>query len=118
MRNRAFTLIELLVVIGIIALLASIALPVFKTAQERAHGVQDASNIRQIGIGLVSYLNDHDDTMLSGTTWATALGPNGTSSAYVSDWHVFQSPFDNRSYTASPANLSYGMNDAILNPVA
>ena len=119
MRNRAFTLIELLVVIGIIAILASIALPVYKGVQERARGVQDSSNIRQIGIGLVSYLNDHDDTMLtSGTTWATVLGPNGSANSYVSDWHVFQSPFDNRPFvnSATTANLSYGINSNILTP--
>ena len=37
--GRAFTLIELLVVIGIIALLAAIAFPVFNRAREEARKI-------------------------------------------------------------------------------
>src|ERR1035441_1576585 len=104
MRNRAFTLIELLVVIGIIALLAAIAMPAFRSAQEKARGIQDLSNMKQLGIGFAAYLIDHDDTMFNGagavtggTTWAVSIGPNGPAN-YVSDTHVFQSPFDTRAY--------------------
>lgn len=126
MKNRAFTLIELLVVIGIIALLASIALPVFRSAQERASGVKDMNNLRQIGIGFVSYLNDHDDTMFSttglgGSTWGLQLsGSNATASnSYVPDMRTFQSPFDKRPAGIGPNGpfpLSYGINSYIMTP--
>jgi prepilin-type processing-associated H-X9-DG protein len=38
----------------------------------------------------------------------------------VPDWHVFQSPFDQRTMPAStsPQNVSYGYNNEILNPTA
>lgn len=56
----AFTLIELLVVISIIAVLASIAFPVFNTVTERANQTKDLSNIRQIGVTLKLFATDHE----------------------------------------------------------
>lgn len=60
-RHRGFTLIELLVVVAIIAILAAILFPVFAKAREKARQISCASNMRQIGIALMMYLEDNDE---------------------------------------------------------
>jgi prepilin-type N-terminal cleavage/methylation domain-containing protein len=59
--KRAFTLIELLVVIAIIAILAAILLPVLSSAQERGKRIRCLSNLKQIGLGALTYANDNND---------------------------------------------------------
>lgn len=58
--RRAFTLIELLVVIAIIVLLAAILFPVFGRARENARRASCMSNMKQIGLGMVQYIQDYD----------------------------------------------------------
>src|SRR5262245_26415405 len=58
-RRIAFTLIELLVVIAIIAILAALLLPVLSRAKEAARSVNCKNNLRQIGIGLSIYVQEH-----------------------------------------------------------
>jgi prepilin-type N-terminal cleavage/methylation domain-containing protein len=59
--KRGFTLIELLVVIGIIALLAAILFPVFARAKASAKSTTCISNLHQIGVSMLLYMNDYDD---------------------------------------------------------
>jgi|GEM_PF-2130606 len=58
---RAFTLIELLVVIAIIAILAALLFPVFAQAKLAAKKTASLSNMKQIALGLLLYVNDYDD---------------------------------------------------------
>jgi prepilin-type N-terminal cleavage/methylation domain-containing protein len=61
--KKGFTLTELLVVIGIIAVLSGIAIPLVTSSIDKGRQVACINNLRQIGIGIESYLQDHNDTM-------------------------------------------------------
>lgn len=75
--RRGFTLIELLVVIAIIAILAAILFPVFAQARAKARQASNLSNLKQIGLAVLMYVQDYDETMVpylvprvgGGTVW-------------------------------------------------
>ena len=65
-KPAAFTLIELLVVISIIAILASIATPVYGLAMLNAKIGQATTNARQIGLALRMYAGDNEGAYPAG----------------------------------------------------
>lgn len=73
-RRRGFTLIEVLVVIAIIALLITVLMPSLNSARGSAKRAVCAANLRQIGIGLRSYLGDNRDR-LPYASFMPSLGP-------------------------------------------
>jgi prepilin-type N-terminal cleavage/methylation domain-containing protein/prepilin-type processing-associated H-X9-DG protein len=118
-----FTLIELLVVIAIIALLAAILFPVFARARENARKSSCMNNMKQIGVGLMQYVQDfdeqyvyqHADAQISGGPSAAPLGdPLGRTFAdflhpYIKNEQVWKCPSSAR-IGSSPPRISYHMN--------
>ena len=74
MPKKGFTLIELLVVIAIIAILAAILFPVFARAREQARKSSCLSNIKQLGLGMLMYLQDYDERFPNGRYVAGGAG--------------------------------------------
>jgi prepilin-type N-terminal cleavage/methylation domain-containing protein/prepilin-type processing-associated H-X9-DG protein len=61
LRNtQAFTLVEVLLVVVIIAILATLAMPVFSTMRAHSQNVVCIGNLRGLHGGLTAYLQDHD----------------------------------------------------------
>jgi prepilin-type N-terminal cleavage/methylation domain-containing protein/prepilin-type processing-associated H-X9-DG protein len=61
--RKGFTLIELLVAIAIIALLTAILLPSLRLAGEQARQVACAANLRNLGLALVSYIDNNEQCL-------------------------------------------------------
>lgn len=82
--SSGFTLIELLVVIAIIAILAAILFPVFARARENARRSACQSNLKNLGLAALQYIQDYDEKVMHGNMtnvnyigmgWAGQLTP-------------------------------------------
>lgn len=60
-RYRAFTLIELLMVVAILGILMIMLLPVLSKAKGRSKQIACLSQLKQIGLGFISFAHDHGD---------------------------------------------------------
>jgi len=108
--RKGFTLIELLVVIAIIAILAAILFPVFARARENARRSSCASNLKNIGLGVIQYVQDNDEMLpLNG---AITSGPTGTLQPYVKSKQIFQCPSDGDA--ADDNSISYDENTQVF----
>lgn len=61
MRRRGFTLVEIIIVLAIISILTALAFPAFYAARGKARQLSCASNLHQIGLGVMMYIQDNDD---------------------------------------------------------
>lgn len=105
--KSGFTLIELLVVIAIIAILAAILFPVFGRARENARRTNCLNNLKQIGLGVMQYLQDYDERFpnpYGGTGtfgWADQIQP------YIKSTQAFQCPSETTAPDPKPENKGY-----------
>jgi prepilin-type N-terminal cleavage/methylation domain-containing protein/prepilin-type processing-associated H-X9-DG protein len=112
MKKAAFTLIELLVVITIVGILIAIMLPVMGRAREEARRAQCANELRQIGLAIHMYIDDHNGkfpmAQQTGEYWYDYIMP------YLEDENVFRCPSYKYARTPSEPDFyiysSYGYN--------
>jgi prepilin-type N-terminal cleavage/methylation domain-containing protein len=92
-RRRGFTLIELLVVIAIIAILAAILFPIFARARESARQTSCISNVRQLGMAMMQYVQDYDENFPSRFPDPTKPGPYPCRACRTKDIRPLLSPY-------------------------
>src|ERR1035438_423551 len=90
--GSAFTLIELLVVIAIIAILAALLLPALGRGKDAARTMQCASNLRQLGFGMVMYFGDNHDKYPQITEWTQYQQYSALASYVANSRQIFICP--------------------------
>ena len=120
-------MIELLVVIAIIAILAAILFPVFARARENARRSSCQSNLKQIGLGALQYMQDYDEKLVladDGTTGSSTTQPvrwMDFVQPYVKSTQLFTCPSDSTTkaeyrFGSNRYVGSYAINSSYENP--
>jgi prepilin-type N-terminal cleavage/methylation domain-containing protein/prepilin-type processing-associated H-X9-DG protein len=111
-KRSGFTLIELLVVIAIIAILAAILFPVFAQAREKARQTSCLSNMKELALANLMYVQDYDESFCNEgvaspangwgwqDTWMVEVQP------YIKNLQIFRCPSDSHT-VLDPPDPSY-----------
>ncbi len=104
--RRGFTLVEILVVVGIIVAIAALIVPLSRSFIAKSRQAACLSNLKQIGIAIESYLQDHNDTMPNLEAGRQSRNEDlpvmeNTLSDYLSSEDVFHCPEDKVHFKAS-----------------
>ncbi len=128
---KAFTMVDLIVVLGIIVLLAALAIPAVQRAKQKAWRIQCADNLKQCGLGYRTWAIDSGAEFIAeGATNrepAFVFIPGGGASSYfqvlsnqIGDPKFLVCPADTRMPAKgfgpgfSNTNLSYFINPDVL----
>jgi hypothetical protein len=127
MKKRRFNMVQFLVVTGIVTMIAQIIIPIGSYMRENGRKVQEASNLRQLGLAASAYWYDHNEQIFSKDTaggWPWVLhskyaGELTDHDQRFSAWKTLKSPFDKRPDSAESTigqgvPVSYGINVNIL----
>ncbi len=125
MKRRGFTLTEMLIVLAVIGTLAGIGIPLARSFIARSREAACLNNLRSLGVGLESYLQDHNSILPTlaagraskseeGDVLETVLLP------YVENAEAFKCPHDSEQYRKSGSSYLWNFlqNGKTLNEVS
>lgn len=121
----AFTLLEMLVAMAVIGLLVAISVPVQSAVRVAANRSVCSSNLRQIGVGLKLYANEHNGAFPPSTHSTGTLGKQRSwiyqLEAYIGDVDAIRicpaEPESRQQYIRQVGGSSYAMNDLVVDDV-
>jgi prepilin-type N-terminal cleavage/methylation domain-containing protein/prepilin-type processing-associated H-X9-DG protein len=112
----AFTLVEVIIVISVIAILAALLLPVLSKAKEQGRATACLSNLRQLGIGLQLYVQDHEnrlpvmyDAPFPTNIASTNLTVEAVLVPYVGSSNIFRCASDKELFDRTKSSYSWNV---------
>ena len=93
LRVKAFTLVELLVVIAVIGILAALLLPALNQAKEKGKRTVCQSNLRQLGMALSLYADEHNQYPTCFRWIPAGRGAPDPKASQVSLWNALILPY-------------------------